>query len=152
MSDADDKRAFDFEMLKRYRAKWAVLTAMTMDMARKGIAVPHGVFEGLKTRGERSNRAASRPARWAATWPRWRPRCSLSAIFSSSKTSSNGATSLPRPCRGNSTISGSWAFRPSSPSRAIAVFCTAPVQNRDEAGRAAGRRNASRAKRRDAFL
>ena len=49
MGDASEKSAFDFEMLKRYGAKWAVLTAMTMDMARKGIAVPHGVFEGLKT-------------------------------------------------------------------------------------------------------
>ena len=49
MGDTNDKTAFDFEMLKRYGAKWAVLAAMTADMARKGIEVPRDVFEALKT-------------------------------------------------------------------------------------------------------
>jgi hypothetical protein len=48
MSDANEKIAFDFEMLKRYGAKWAVLAAMTTAMTRKGIDVPHSVFEALK--------------------------------------------------------------------------------------------------------
>ena len=48
MSDASDKSVFDFEMLKRYGAKWAVLAAMTADMARKGIEVTCDVFESLK--------------------------------------------------------------------------------------------------------
>jgi hypothetical protein len=49
MDDLKDKQAFDFEMLKRYGAKWAVLTAMTSDMVSKGIEVPRAVFESLKT-------------------------------------------------------------------------------------------------------
>jgi hypothetical protein len=49
MSDPNDKNAFEFEMLKRYGAKWAVLAAMTTDMTRKGIEVPRDVFESLKT-------------------------------------------------------------------------------------------------------
>ena len=53
MSDASDKGAFNFEMLRRYGAKWAVLAAMTADMAKKRIAVPGEVFELLKnTRGK----------------------------------------------------------------------------------------------------
>ena len=48
MSDASDKSAFNFEMLRRYGAKWAVLAAMTADMAKKGIAVPSEVFQSLK--------------------------------------------------------------------------------------------------------
>ena len=35
-------------MLKRYGAKWAVLTAMTADMAGKGIKLPQDVFESLR--------------------------------------------------------------------------------------------------------
>jgi hypothetical protein len=49
MDNTQDKRDFDFEMLRRYGAKWAVLTAMTSDMVRKGIEVPRPVFETLKT-------------------------------------------------------------------------------------------------------
>ena len=49
MSETSEKTAFEFEMLKRYGAKWAVLAAMTAKMAQKGIAVPHSVFEALKT-------------------------------------------------------------------------------------------------------
>lgn len=49
MADANDKIAFDFEMLKRYGAKWAVLAAMTADMVRKGIEIPPAVFAALKT-------------------------------------------------------------------------------------------------------
>jgi hypothetical protein len=48
MSVTDDKKQFDFEMLKRYGAKWAVLAAMTADMAKKGIELPRAVFEELK--------------------------------------------------------------------------------------------------------
>ena len=49
MGGQSDKNVFDFEMLKRYGAKWAVLAAMTADMFRKGIEVPQAVFEALKT-------------------------------------------------------------------------------------------------------
>jgi hypothetical protein len=49
MGDPTDKSQFDFEILKRYGAKWAVLTAMTAHMTRKGIEVPRDVFEVLKT-------------------------------------------------------------------------------------------------------
>jgi hypothetical protein len=49
MSDPSDKNDFDFEMLRRYGARWAVLAAMTADMTKKGIAVPQAVFEALKT-------------------------------------------------------------------------------------------------------
>ena len=48
MSEPNDKSAFEFEMLKRYGAKWAVLAAMTADMAKKRIEVPHSVFDALK--------------------------------------------------------------------------------------------------------
>jgi hypothetical protein len=48
MSD-QEKNAFEFEMLKRYGAKWAVLAAMTADMSRKGISLPPDVFQALKT-------------------------------------------------------------------------------------------------------
>jgi hypothetical protein len=49
MNDPGDKSVVGFEMLKKLGARWAVLTAMTADMARKGIKVPHDVIEGLKT-------------------------------------------------------------------------------------------------------
>ncbi len=49
MSETADRRVFDFEMLKRYGAKWAVLAAMTADMIRKGIEVPPSVMEALKS-------------------------------------------------------------------------------------------------------
>ena len=49
MSDPSDKNDFDFEILRRYGAKWAVLAAMTADMAKKGIQLPQAVFESLKT-------------------------------------------------------------------------------------------------------
>jgi hypothetical protein len=53
MGEPSDKKSFDFEMLKRYGSKWAVLAAMTAEMAKKGIEVPRGVFEALKnTRGK----------------------------------------------------------------------------------------------------
>jgi hypothetical protein len=48
MSDQNDRRGFELEILRRFGAKWAVLTAMTADMANKGINVPTGVIEGLK--------------------------------------------------------------------------------------------------------
>jgi hypothetical protein len=49
MGDPTDKSLFEFEMLKRYGARWAVLAAMTSHMAQKGIQVPRDVFEALKT-------------------------------------------------------------------------------------------------------
>jgi hypothetical protein len=49
MGDASDKRVFEFEILRRYGAKWAVLAAMTAHMGRKRIELPGDVFEGLKT-------------------------------------------------------------------------------------------------------
>ena len=48
MSDSSHKSAFEFEMLKRYGAKWAVLAAMTAKMTQKGIDLPSDVFESLK--------------------------------------------------------------------------------------------------------
>jgi hypothetical protein len=48
MGDSTDQSQFEFEMLKRYGAKWAVLAAMTSHMTQKGIEVPPGVFEALK--------------------------------------------------------------------------------------------------------
>jgi hypothetical protein len=48
MGDPTDKNLFEFEMLKRYGARWAVLAAMTTRMAQKGIEVPRDVFEALK--------------------------------------------------------------------------------------------------------
>ena len=49
MSDPSDKTDFDFEILRRYGAKWAVLAAMTADMTKRRIEVPPAVFEALKT-------------------------------------------------------------------------------------------------------
>ena len=49
MGDPSEKAALEFEMLKRFGAKWAVLAAMTADMTRKGIVLPPVVFEVLKT-------------------------------------------------------------------------------------------------------
>ena len=48
MGDPADKSVFEYEILKRYGAKWAVLAAMTAHMARKGIDVPRDVFGVLK--------------------------------------------------------------------------------------------------------
>jgi hypothetical protein len=48
MGEATDSGALTFEMLKRLGAKWAVLTAMTADMAKKRIEVPRDVIEELK--------------------------------------------------------------------------------------------------------
>jgi hypothetical protein len=39
---------FDFELLKRYGAKWAVLAAMCANMAKKGIEMPPAVFEEIR--------------------------------------------------------------------------------------------------------
>jgi hypothetical protein len=47
MSEPTDKTNVDFEILKRYGAKWAVLTAMTTHMVRKGITLPRNVLEVL---------------------------------------------------------------------------------------------------------
>jgi hypothetical protein len=39
----------EFEALKKYGAKWAVLAAMTANMDRKGMKLPGSVFESLQT-------------------------------------------------------------------------------------------------------
>jgi hypothetical protein len=46
---ADDRQVVEFEILKRYGAKWAVLAAMTSHISRKGISVAPRVFEVLRT-------------------------------------------------------------------------------------------------------
>jgi hypothetical protein len=48
MSASSDRNRFDFEILKRYGAKWAVLAAMTADMKKKGLPMPSDVFESLR--------------------------------------------------------------------------------------------------------
>ncbi len=49
MGDPTDKDLFEFEMLKCYGARWAVLAAMTSHVSQKGIQLPQEVFEALKT-------------------------------------------------------------------------------------------------------
>ncbi len=49
MGDPREKDDLELEMLRRYSAKWAVLTAMTAAMKRQGIALPPVVFDALKT-------------------------------------------------------------------------------------------------------
>jgi hypothetical protein len=49
MSDPNDKDVLDFEILKRYGAKWAVLAAMASDMRTKGIPIPHTILPALQT-------------------------------------------------------------------------------------------------------
>jgi hypothetical protein len=49
MSNPSDASALEFEMLKRFGAKWVVLTAMAADLAKKGIAVHPSTVEELKT-------------------------------------------------------------------------------------------------------
>ena len=49
MSEVHDDRAVAFELLKRFGGKWAVLMAMSVDMAKKGIALPPDVNEKLTT-------------------------------------------------------------------------------------------------------
>jgi hypothetical protein len=48
VGEQDDKTAFQFEILQRYGAKWAVLAAMAAAMTRQGIALPPSVFEAIK--------------------------------------------------------------------------------------------------------
>jgi hypothetical protein len=49
MADPNGNATLEFEMLRRFGAKWAVLAAMTADIRRKGIALPPVVFDVLKT-------------------------------------------------------------------------------------------------------
>jgi len=49
MSDPNERSDLEFDMLRRFGAKWAVFTAMTANMIQKGIEVPHAVVEKLKT-------------------------------------------------------------------------------------------------------
>jgi hypothetical protein len=48
MAEVKDERAVEFDLLKRFGGKWAVLAAMSMSMSRQGIAVPPEVREGLR--------------------------------------------------------------------------------------------------------
>ena len=49
MGEVNESTGLEFEMLKRLGAKWAVLTAMTGEMAHKRISVSPAAIEGLKT-------------------------------------------------------------------------------------------------------
>jgi len=48
MSYAKDASVMEFEMLRRLGGKWAVLAAMSMAIARKGVNLPPDVAEKLK--------------------------------------------------------------------------------------------------------
>ena len=48
MSQAQDTSTIEFEMLRRLGGKWAVLTAMGMAIARKGVSLPPEFNEKLK--------------------------------------------------------------------------------------------------------
>jgi hypothetical protein len=49
MSYAKDATVMEFEILRRLGGKWAVLTAMSLAMHKKGIPVPPDINEKLKT-------------------------------------------------------------------------------------------------------
>jgi hypothetical protein len=49
MGDVKDEITVAFDLLRRFGGKWAVLTAMSMDMTGKGIVLPPEVNELLKT-------------------------------------------------------------------------------------------------------
>jgi hypothetical protein len=49
MSDAKDARVMEFEILRRLGGRWAVLTAMSLAMHKKGISLPPDISEKLKT-------------------------------------------------------------------------------------------------------
>jgi len=49
VSELSDRSDFEFEMVRRFGAKWAVLTAMASNMARKGIEVPRSAVAELRT-------------------------------------------------------------------------------------------------------
>lgn len=49
MSHAKDASLLEFEMLRRLGGKWAVLTAMSVAMQKKGISSPSEIHEKLKT-------------------------------------------------------------------------------------------------------
>jgi len=37
----ETKQESSYELLKKYGSRWAILTAMSMDLAKKGIQLPH---------------------------------------------------------------------------------------------------------------
>jgi len=49
MSYAKDASLLEFEILRRLGGRWAVLTAMSLAMQKKGIPVPPDINETLKT-------------------------------------------------------------------------------------------------------
>ena len=49
MSDVKDESTDTFDLLRRFGGKWAVLMAMVLDMAKKGIVLPPEVNEQLRT-------------------------------------------------------------------------------------------------------
>ncbi|MHB8969350.1 MAG: DUF2096 family protein [Pirellulaceae bacterium] len=48
MAETKGENSVEFDILKRYGGKWAVLAAMSMSMSRKGIAVPAEIREKLR--------------------------------------------------------------------------------------------------------
>ena len=48
MSNVKDEMAVEFDLLKRFGGKWAVLAAMSMNMSKKGIPVSAEVREKLR--------------------------------------------------------------------------------------------------------
>ena len=49
MSNAKDASLMEFEILRRLGGRWAVLTAMSLAMHKKGIPLPPDINERLKT-------------------------------------------------------------------------------------------------------
>ena len=48
MSDAEDASLMEFEILRRLGGRWAVLTAMSLAMLKKGMPLPPDINERLK--------------------------------------------------------------------------------------------------------
>ncbi len=48
MSNAKDASGMEFEVLRRVGGRWAVLTAMSLAIRKKGIPLPAGIIESLK--------------------------------------------------------------------------------------------------------
>ncbi|MFC2101654.1 hypothetical protein ACFLS7_01520 [Bacteroidota bacterium] len=44
----ETKQQQTFELLKMYGSRWAILTAMSMDMVKKGIQLPDDIFKNLE--------------------------------------------------------------------------------------------------------
>ena len=70
MSHAKDASPMEFEILRRLGGRWAVLTAMSLAMHKKGILLPPEINERLKIGGSKSSPAASRHARQIVCLPK----------------------------------------------------------------------------------